>query len=146
MDQISNFSDIIPAKQILYIIDACYSGIAGIVNKGSQDDGEMFRMMTSAQINLFFESTGRQIMTAGSSKEKAIMGKKWNKHSVYTYYLLKGLQGEADYNKDSLISSNELQIYVAKNVSRDTEGKQNPQLHSLGESEGNFIFFPEGDY
>lgn len=143
MKQITDFSNIIPANQILFIIDACYSGIAGIVNKSSE---EKLKNVSKAQIKLFMESRGRQIMTAGSSKETALMGEKWTNHSVYTHFLVKGLRGEADYNKDRIISTSELQVYLETNVSVATEGKQNPQLHSLGVTEGQFIFYREGDF
>lgn len=142
MSQLSDYSELIPAQQILFIIDACYSGIAGIIKKGVEGD---LSATTEAQIRRFMESRGRQIMTAGASNEKAHMGKKWDDHSVYTYYLLRGLKGEADYNEDRVISTLELQVYLNTKVSQATNRKQNPQLHYLDVSEGQFIFYREGE-
>ncbi|MCI0697823.1 caspase family protein [candidate division KSB1 bacterium] len=139
MSQISLYSDLIPARQVLFIIDACFSGIAGIVNKGIDK-------VTEKQIEKFIQSRGRQILTAGSADEPAQMGEQWNKHSVFTYHLLIGLTGEADYDKNKVISANELAMYVATNVSTDTDYKQNPQLYNLGKTEGNFIFYRKGDF
>ncbi len=148
MNQISDFANIIPASQVLFIIDACYSGIAAIYNKSGDDDytEKQLKEITDAQINIYVNSRGRQIMTAGTSKEKAFMGKEWENHSVYTYYLLRGLKGEADYNNDKVIATNELHLYVSNQVSRDTQSHQNPQLHSLSYTEGQFIFYREGDF
>ncbi|GAK61685.1 polysaccharide deacetylase [Candidatus Vecturithrix granuli] len=142
MGQIKEFLDLIPAKQILFIIDSCYSGIAGILSKGKKRDE--LTEENEAQIRLFIETVGRQIMTAGSSGEQAQMDKRWDDHSVFTYYLLKGLDGKADYNKDDVITVKELDLYVSTNVSKDTKGKQNPQLYNLSDTEGQFIFYSEG--
>ena len=38
------------------------------------------------------------------------------KHSLFTYYFLKGLQGEADANKDRRITVGEMQAYLKENV------------------------------
>lgn len=146
MRQIRDFSDIIPANQILFIVDACYSGIGGIIRKGDEAGEDSLRKMTEAQVRGFFESRGRQVMTAGSSNETARMGDKWDNHSAFTYYFLKGLKGQADYNGDKFVSANELHLYISTNVSKDTDGKQNPQLHYLGMSEGQFVFYREGEF
>ncbi|PIU19047.1 MAG: hypothetical protein COT18_09240 [Elusimicrobia bacterium CG08_land_8_20_14_0_20_59_10] len=38
------------------------------------------------------------------------------RHSLFTYFFLKGLQGAADKNKDHAITAAELEEYVAENV------------------------------
>jgi hypothetical protein len=38
-------------------------------------------------------------------------------HSLFTYFLLKGLKGEADLDKDRAIEVRELDEYVRQNVS-----------------------------
>jgi hypothetical protein len=48
-------------------------------------------------------------------------------HGVFTYYLLQGLQGEADANKDGTVTAGELFAYLSEKVSKATEGQQNPQ-------------------
>jgi len=83
-------------------------------------------------------------MTAGKSGEKAKMGEEWENHSVYTYYLLKGLQGNSDSDKNGIITETELQVYLETNVSRHTDRKQNPQSYPIV-GEGTFIFYNEGD-
>ena len=85
-------------------------------------------------------------MTAGASNETAQMDKKWDDHSVFTYYLLQGLEGKADYNGDDVISVKELDLYVSLHVSKDTNANQNPHLYDLGNTEGQFIFYRKGDF
>ena len=38
------------------------------------------------------------------------------KHSLFTYYFLKSLQGDADANKDREITAKEMRAYLAENV------------------------------
>lgn len=138
MDDLVRWSELIPAQQILFIIDACYSGIAGIIHR----KGEMPKE-TRKQVEIFIKSGGRQIMTAGSSKETVVESKKWG-GSVYVYYLLRGLKGDADYNKDEVISVRELQVYLDDKVPK--EANQTPQLYYLGRGEGQFVFYREGGW
>jgi hypothetical protein len=138
MNQLGFFSERIPAKQVLFILYSCFSGIAGVVHKKGEIPKE-----TRKQIESFIKSEGRQIMTAGGADDTAEMSKKWNNHSVYTFYLLKGLRGAADYNSDEVISIRELQVYLDSTVPK--EAKQTPQLFNLNNSEGQFVFYREGD-
>ena len=53
------------------------------------------------------------------------------KHGIFSYYLMKGLEGEADENKDGTITIGKLQSYLAERVPRfamTMSRKQEPQL------------------
>jgi Tfp pilus assembly protein PilF len=45
---------------------------------------------------------------------------------VFTYYLKKGLEGEADTSGDGKVTADELTEYVRANVRRETQGRQTP--------------------
>ncbi|MEX0602184.1 MAG: caspase family protein, partial [Bacteroidota bacterium] len=47
-------------------------------------------------------------------------------HGVFTYYLLEGVRGAADFNNDYTVTINELMQYVEEQVKRKTRGSQNP--------------------
>ncbi|MBW2020030.1 MAG: hypothetical protein JRI58_14145 [Deltaproteobacteria bacterium] len=47
---------------------------------------------------------------------------------MFTYYLLKGLKGEADYNKDRKVTLGELIPYVSEQVRRATKNAQSPTV------------------
>jgi uncharacterized caspase-like protein len=47
-------------------------------------------------------------------------------HGVFTYFLLDGLKGKADYNNDYTITINEAMQYTEEQVKRKTRGAQNP--------------------
>jgi len=56
------------------------------------------------------------------------------KHGLFSYFLMKGMQGEADYNKDKKLTIQELFDYTKTNVSRTAgslDREQTPQLQSL---------------
>ena len=53
------------------------------------------------------------------------------KHGIFSYYLMKGMEGDADLNKDSKITVAEMQEYLTDMVGRQAMGmnrKQQPQL------------------
>ena len=58
------------------------------------------------------------------------------KHGIFSYYLMKGMEGEADLNKDGKITAAEMHEYLSDMVARQAMGmnrKQQPQLY--GEAE-----------
>ena len=81
-------------------------------------------------------SKGRAIVTASRPAEVSIelpdLG-----HGVFTYYLVRGLQGYADLNRDGIVSLQEIYEYLAQEVSKKSRavgGNQHPMLK--GELEG----------
>ena len=72
-------------------------------------------------VSVFAAATGKQISSAWPEK----------KHGLFTYFMLKGLRGEADRNADREITLDELSQYITGNVS-ETAGlldrEQTPQL------------------
>ena len=53
------------------------------------------------------------------------------KHGIFSYYLMKGMEGDADANKDGKITASEMHEYLSDRVSRQAMGmnrKQQPQL------------------
>ena len=115
-------------------LDACYSGAAG---------GRTFssRRTRSGTIDeLFLErltrSKGRAIITASRPAEVSIELPELG-HGIFTYYLVQGLKGAADLNRDGIISLQELYEYIEQQVtakSRAVGGNQHPVMK--GELEG----------
>ena len=119
----------VPAKNISVIIDACFSGMSDrgpIVLKASP----LLVVPTipgAGRINIFASSKAAEVSSWYPDK----------RHSLFTYFFLKGLQGAADVNKDRKITYKELSDYVAENVSyyaRRLYGRaQNPSFIGKGE-------------
>ena len=47
---------------------------------------------------------------------------------MFSYYLMKGMEGEADSNNDNAITAKELHAYVQSNVIQQSSGSQTPEL------------------
>ena len=70
------------------------------------------------------------IFTA-SKPDQISSGLKEAKHGIFSYYLMKGLEGKADSNKDKQITNGELLAYMDQNVSQkalELGRQQNPSL------------------
>jgi hypothetical protein len=128
-DDLTRNADLIPAKHILFIMDACYSGLATkrAITPGSQ------RFLSD-----MLQRLARQVITAGKADETvADGGGPQGKNSIFTGYLIEGLMGEAaDENK--ILTANELMAYVYKKVGQDTRSQQTPHYGHL-DGDGDFI-------
>ena len=131
MEEIRAFSKLIPAKHVLFVVDSCYSGIAGITpRKGEEMDKTYLLKLT--------QERARQILTAGQKDELVVEGDEWG-HSVFTKCLLDGLKGMADLDNDGAITTSELYTYLKPRVSRDSDNKQTPQAYTI-EGDGEVVF------
>lgn len=118
------FSDALPIKhiksrvrkasernvQVYLIFDACKSGFA---NEETQVSNVLQRAENGV---LMLSSKSNQL-----SEEHADI-----EHGVFTYYLVNGMKGLADFDNNSLIEKNELEKYVYDNIKIKTNGKQTP--------------------
>lgn len=79
-----------------------------------------------------------QILSAGSSGEQV-----YEKagHGIFTYYLLRALDGVADLNKDCVIRASELGTYLKQIVPDASNFSQTPLFNRI-RGEGEFIFIP----
>ncbi|MDA9564649.1 caspase family protein, partial [Alphaproteobacteria bacterium] len=49
------------------------------------------------------------------------------KHGMFSYFLMKGMEGDADANADNKITARELHTYVEQNVVQQSSGSQTPE-------------------
>jgi len=75
-------------------------------------------------------------MTASGANEVSVE-KDDLRHGVFTYFLLDGLEGKADTDRDGLITVDEAYDYVSKNVPKATGQEQHPV--KKGAVEGHLI-------
>ncbi|MDP7028201.1 MAG: caspase family protein [Candidatus Marinimicrobia bacterium] len=134
MDELREIALMSEAKHMLYLVDACYGGIAAVGSRGLEPQ------QTPDYINKVTKFQSRQVITAGGRGEKVIEKPEWG-HSAFTLNLLRGLKdGAADYNADGFITANELGMYLSDKVSTDSENQQTPQYGRMTSQEGEFIF------
>jgi Tfp pilus assembly protein PilF len=66
-------------------------------------------------------------LTASRDRERSFESKDWGGgHGIFTYYVVKGLEGAADDSGDGIVTADELAEYVHRNVREATNGQQNP--------------------
>lgn len=56
-------------------------------------------------------------------------------HGVFTYFLLEGLRGEADMDRDGIITVDEVYRYVSREVPRATDQEQHPVKKGIVEGQ-----------
>jgi S1-C subfamily serine protease len=129
MDQVRQFSRRLPAKHVLYLIDACYSGL-GLTRSGGipPSDRDYLNKITTRKAH--------QMLTAGGKGEQA---HEEEGHGVFTKYILEGLDGSADRDDKGYVTFSDLASYVKPKVTRETRNSQVPQYGSI-DGEGEFVF------
>ena len=121
------------ARRQILVLDCCHSGAFARGAKGGQE----------LDLQQRFESRGRGrvVLTASRSTEYSFEGGQASGEgvpSVFTHAIVNGLRtGDADRDKDGLITVTELYEYVYDNV-RVAEPRQTPELWTYG-AEGNLL-------
>lgn len=129
-DDLTRNSEIIAAKHILFVMDACYGGLA--VTRAVGAGSARF-------IKDMLKRVSRQVLTAGKADETvADAGGPLPGHSVFTGHLLQGLDGAAA-TTDGVITASGLMAYVYGRVSADAGSFQTPHFGHI-DGDGDFIF------
>ena len=111
-------------KSVTAFLDTCYSG-------AGRTEGETLLAMAKGLVVVDEQQQqlpdNFTLFTAASAQESA-----WSlpeaKHGTFSYFLMKGIEGEADLNGDNRITNGELQEYLLDNVSRYAQQQQTPQM------------------
>lgn len=120
------------ARRIVFLGDTCFSGKAG---------GRTIRLAMKARLNDNFfdrlvQGRGTVFISASQANDSALEDDKL-RHGVFTYYLLDGLKGKADYDGDGKIVIQEIFEYLSHQVPQFTRNQQRPVMK--GEVEGEFV-------
>ena len=127
-DGLISASELIKAKHIFFIMDACYSGLAL-----QRDVGGSKRFLKE-----MLRRYSRQVLTAGKSDQTVKDSGGKNNNSIFTSYLLDALNGEAK-TEYGVLSASSIMNYVYTKVSNDPKSTQTPGYGSFY-GEGDFIF------
>tara|TARA_Y100001970_G_scaffold107888_1_gene134958 strand:- start:1581 stop:3230 length:1650 start_codon:yes stop_codon:yes gene_type:complete len=107
-------------RSVTVFLDTCYSG-------ATRAD----EFLVAAK-PIFIEAQEQDIpanftvFSASAGKETAKVLEEVE-HGLFSYYMMKGLEGEADANSDNQITNRELIAFINKNVSK--QANQTPQLN-----------------
>ncbi|NJL13059.1 MAG: caspase family protein [Microscillaceae bacterium] len=121
----------LPAKEVTVVMESCFSGIS--------EGGPLIRqaspvyvkpknpIIQNNQNTVLLSSSGSQISSWYSEKG----------HSLFTYFLLKAWEGEADGNKDKQLTLSEITEFVDKEViyraQRLHQRQQTPETYGAGD-------------
>jgi Caspase domain len=120
------FERVLKAKRVITIADTCHSfGFSGV---RSGDNGQRGNNLINQYMQHYAAKGARAVITASDISEPSFEDTQWGEgHGVFTYFLLKGLKGEADRNHDGIVTAGELFAYLRRVVPEATGGKQNPR-------------------
>ncbi|MBI4683313.1 MAG: caspase family protein [Nitrospirae bacterium] len=109
----------LPSEQVVVMLDSCFSGAGerGVVSQGARPISISVENPILAGGNVFVlaAASGTQI---SSDFEKV-------RHGLFTYYLLKGMKGDADKDNNNNVELQELYDYVKENVSETASTELN---------------------
>jgi uncharacterized caspase-like protein len=116
-------------NSVTLITDSCYSGMSKtgdtLIANARPVAMKSSEIVLPKNFTLFSASSPDQI--SSSSKDL--------RHGIFSYYLMKGLEGDADLNSDNKITLAELHSYARINVAKmalSLNRTQEPQLHGDG--------------
>ena len=121
-DKINNLKP----KSVTLFFDTCFSG-SSREDESLLVDAKPIRILSSHAANIPDNFT----VFSSSLLNQISSGFKEAKNGLFSYYLMKGLEGKADANNDRKITNQELYVYLNENISgKATElgREQNPEL------------------
>ncbi len=121
MSEVQQFMSWLDSRRVVVFLDCCYSGDAagaGVVARGFQPPGLATRALLTDDYLDQVGGDGRLVVTACSASQVSLEQETLG-HGVFTYYLLQGLQGEADRDHATgRVTVDQLYTYVSDAVRR----------------------------
>ncbi|MDX2247397.1 MAG: caspase family protein [Bacteroidia bacterium] len=111
------------ARYKICIADACHSGS---LDKGVKSG---WTGVYDSYYAALSSSSGGMALFMSSKAEETSLEIGGLRQSVFTYYLLDGLKGQADINQNKIVTIQELYNYVAENVKSYTANRQSPVIN-----------------
>ena len=113
-------------KKVTMFFDTCFSGI-------SRDEKTLLASARPIRITADEQNDIPENFTifSASQLDQISSGLSEVKHGIFSYYLMKGLEGKADTNNDRKITNGELLTYLDDNISQKASElgrQQNPSL------------------
>ena len=126
MEEVSDAIRRTYARAIISFIDACHSaGVSGDIGLRAITNPINAAFLDRAQHSLGVQVT----FTASQVNQYSQEGAQWGGgHGVFTYYLLRALQGEADEDGDGIVTLGETMEWTRDRVRRETRNGQIPSI------------------
>ena len=108
-------------RSVTVFLDTCYSGVTR--NEEMLIAGRPIVIKAKEQA-----IPDRFTLFSAASNEQISHPLEEAKHGMFSYFLMKGMEGDADANNDNKITARELHAYVEQNVVQQSSGSQTPEL------------------
>jgi len=114
-------------RQSFLFTDACFSGMAA---RGDEMlvPGARPAVLRVEDLNV---ATGKVVAMGASTGSQLSHAFKEKRHGLFTYFLLEGLRGPADQDRDGTIAMGELYAYLRENVERVSRRTTMAQMPSI---------------
>jgi hypothetical protein len=129
-DELTRNAELIPAKHMFFVMDACYGGLA------------VTRLLAPGSMRFLKDMLlrySRQVLTAGKADEVvADSGGPLAGHSLFTGHFIEAVKGKAE-SEDGVITANGVMAYVYERVGKDQHSHQTPHYGFI-DGDGDFVF------
>jgi tetratricopeptide (TPR) repeat protein len=113
------------ARHIVLITDACHSG--GVTEQESTRGRNLIQDEFLDRMNA--SKAGLAVFTASGADQFSFEDARWGGgHGIFTYYLLRGLSGQADEDQDQIVTAVELMHWTMEQVRHETGNTQVPSI------------------
>ncbi len=112
-------------KSVTFFLDSCYSGLTR-----TGDALLASARPISLKANESVYPSNFTVITASQSDQISSSSPEL-KHGIFSYYLMRGMEGDADMNKDGKITAGEMHEYLAMQVPKQAEMLNRTQLPQI---------------
>lgn len=124
-DDINSYIQIAKPRSVTVFLDSCYSGLA---RTGESLLANARPVSIKSEANVF--PSNFTVITA-SQNDQISSSSADLKHGIFSYYLMKGMEGDADKNGDSQITVGEMFSYLTEHVARQASMSSRTQIPQL---------------
>lgn len=113
------------ARVVVLMADACHAGQIGWTSRGATERA----LVTKYLDEVGKSGSGVVRLLASRANERSFEDNRWGGgHGAFTHFLLEGLKGNADRDKDGFVRVGELLDYLSQIVPDETRALQHPRM------------------
>ena len=121
MEEFVAWAQRVPAKHLLVLLEACFSGLAvggRDVRMMGEEDAAAHHTPDPVALYDLARDSGRYLVMAGDENQRVPMADKWG-GGLFTSAVIQALQGRADVDKDGLVAAREMHPWLRTYVSSE---------------------------
>ena len=140
----------IDPRYLIVFIDACHAAAAATLDGTAREGTDASARISASWIDVIKGQEAMNMAFFATSANQRSWEDNDLRHGVFTWFLIKGMKGEADSNQDGMVTAGELHLYLLENVPKHTSNKfrrgQTPLSSPKFDSEFPLAVFNIGDW